>query len=298
MRFTYKCFLQNIFSKIPKGETLNYFFQKYVTKSLPESNDSFMEKVGMSYNHYLKFKKYNTLAENSCKYYEFGAGWDLIGPITMGLIGFEVTCIDIKKLVFNSLIKDTLSKFNHNIEHLPFIIDKIEWQQKQSQLAYLNAKFNLNYVAPLDAKNTKFESNYFDFAASTSTFEHIHVSELYAILNETYRILKPGGILSLIIDYQDHWAYFDKDISIYNFLKYDDREWEKYNPQLHYQNRLRHKDYLDIIAKTDFIIVENTPMLPSEREIEILKNLNINAQYSNYCINELSIKSSRIILKK
>ncbi len=298
MNFKYKCILQNVFSKIPKGEILNYFFQKFVTHTLPVSKDSFLNKVGLSHAHYLKFCDYNSLKENSQKYYEFGAGWDLISPISMGLLGFEVSCIDIRKLVFNKLIADTITKFNNNVEYIPFSIKRMDLKYDQNALEYLKNNFYFNYIAPLDASNTKFDSDYFDFATSTATCEHIPEHYIYLILNETYRILKPGGILSLIIDYKDHWSYFDKDISIYNFLKYSDKEWKKYNPSLHYQNRLRHKEYLNLINKTDFQIMEDMAVLPTEEEITVLKNMTVDAKYKNYSITELSIKSSHIVLKK
>jgi len=298
MNFRYKCFLQNFFSKTPKGEILNYFFQKNVTRALPVSKDSFLHKVGLSHSHYLKFCEYNSLNENSHKYYEFGAGWDLISPISMGLLGFDVSCIDVRCLVFNKLITDTITKFNNNAEYIPFHINRMDLKYDQGALEYLKNNFDFNYIAPLDASNTKFKTNYFDFATSTSTCEHIPEHNLYLILNETYRILKPGGILSLIIDYKDHWSYFDKDITIYNFLKYSDKEWKKYNPSLNYQNRLRHKDYLNIINNTDFQIMEDMPELPSEAEITALKNMTVETKYKNYSINELSIKSSHIVLKK
>jgi len=298
MKFKYKCFLQKIFSNVPKGEILNYLFQKYVTRALPISNNFFLEKVQLSYNHYLKFEKYNSLNQNSYQYYEFGAGWDLITPITMGLLGFNVTCIDIRRLVFNQLITDTITKFKNNTEHIPFLINQLDLKSEKDPLNYLKGAFNFNYKAPLDARNTNFISNHFDFVTSTATFEHIPEQDLYLILNETYRILKQGGILSLVIDYRDHWWYFDKSISIYNFLKYSDKTWEKFNPSLHYQNRLRHKDYLNIISKTNFKIIEEVPELPSDIELKTLEALNISGKYKEYSISELSIKGSQIVLKK
>ena len=298
MKFVYKCLLQRLFSNIPRGEILNFFFQNYITRGLPLSDDFFLDKVQSAYNHYLKFENYNSLNENSHKYYEFGAGWDLISPITMGLLGFEVTCIDIRKLIFKQLISDTISKFNTNIARIPFSVHQLELQHSQNQLDYLKDKLGFHYFAPLDARNTKFNSDYFDFATSTATFEHIPEQDICLILNETYKILKQGGILSLIIDYRDHWAFFDKSISVYNFLKYSDKTWEKYNPSLHYQNRLRHKDFLNIISKTHFEIVEEVTEMPSAMDIKMLENMDINDKYKAYSVNELSIKSTQIVLRK
>lgn len=298
MNFKYKCILQNAFSMVPKGEVLNYFFQKYLIRSLPFSNDLFLYKVRLLHNHFQKFNEHYSLNKNEFKYYEFGAGWDLMMPLAMGSMGYEVTCIDIRKLIFKKLILDTIFKFNKNIEQIPFPIKKIQIDDESNPLSCLQNNIKFNYFAPLDARNTKFKPNYFDFATSTATFEHIPLEDIILILNESYRILKPGGILSLIIDYQDHWSYFDDKLSAYNFLKYSDKEWKKYNPSLHYQNRLRHKDYLSIISKTDFEIMDIIPTMPSELDFDALNKLKINVKYKEYTINELSIKGSQIVLKK
>lgn len=298
MNFKYKCFLQTIFSNLPKGEILNYLFQKHLTHSLPGSNEHFLNKVKLAHEHFQKFTEYNSVSENTKKYFEFGAGWDLISPISMGLMGFEVTCIDIRKLTFDELIRDTIKKFNDNAEQIPFKFSQTEFKEEQSPLEYLKKNLSFNYLAPLDARNTKLASNSFEFITSTSTFEHIPYPDIALILKETYRILKKGGILSLVIDYQDHWSYFDKNISIYNFIKYSDKEWKKYNPSLQYQNRLRHRDYLDIIKKTDFEIVESTPIKPSQTDSTHLKNMKVDYKYSGYSFEELAVKGSHIVLKK
>jgi ubiquinone/menaquinone biosynthesis C-methylase UbiE len=98
MNFKFKCVLQHLFSSLPYGERLNYFFQRNITKSLLVTNEGFIKKVKGSYEH---FQKYNKLANFTKNHYEFGAGWDLINPISLSLLGLsESICIDIRKLVF------------------------------------------------------------------------------------------------------------------------------------------------------------------------------------------------------
>ena len=41
-----------------------------------------------------------------------------------------------------------------------------------------------------------------------------------------------------------------------NYLKFDQNRWKKYNHNCHYQNRLRHYEYLKIFKKCGFIIIE------------------------------------------
>ena len=195
MNFKYKCFLQVLFSRLYKGEVLNYFFQRYVTKSLPISELFFKQRVFYSYNLFLKFQKYNLLSENTKRYYEFGAGWDLLTPLSMSALGFNVSCIDIRRLVFKDLIIDSLHRLdnftgNDNIRKL----FQVFGYRSGDVLEFLEQSKNFHYYAPRDARDTGFERNYFDFISSTEVFEHVPEKDLCNILFETYNILKPGGV--------------------------------------------------------------------------------------------------------
>lgn len=165
-------------------------------------------------------------------------------------------------------------------------------------MSFLHTTYGFSYIAPADARKTPFDANYFDFASSSVTFEHIPVADLSLILDETYRILKPGGVFTILIDFQDHWSYFDKSISVYNYLKYSDEEWKNFNPSLHYQNRLRHRDYLNIVEKSRFKLVEDNPIYPTEEDIRILKSMSLHEKYKDYTLSELGIRATQLVLKK
>ena len=68
--------------------------------------------------------------------------------------------------------------------------------------------------------------------------------------------MKSDSVLSFAIDYSDHFSHTDNKISSLNFLKYERKEWEKYNTKFLYQNRLRHQDYKKIFIENGYKIVE------------------------------------------
>ena len=300
MNFLYKCYFHKFLSKIPQGEKINFLFQRYIFKSLPLSDEQFLEKASTVHFLISKFKEHNKISKPDIKYYEFGAGWDLITPIAMGLSGFNVDCIDIRYLVSNELITDTINRYKKFRTQIPFEykISTDNFPQKRIKIRDLKKLLKINYTAPLDANNTGFESDSYDFISSSATFEHIPEKDLLPILQECYRLLKTGGILALITDYRDHWSFFDGRLSVYNFLTYSKEKWEKYNPSLMYQNRFRHKDYINIIRKTNFSIAEEIPTQPGKELLDEIKGLEINESYREYTIEELSIIGSIIILRK
>lgn len=304
MNFKYKAYIQKFFSIIPYGERINYFFQKYITHSLPISDSDFSEKIETVKLHFNNFSKYSGDKDpHSCKYYEFGSGYDMVIPIGISMLGFgNLTCIDIRELVFPDLINDSINrlyrfkdKFGENVN----VLKNVPQVDRNNFREILKEYFNINYIAPLDAKKTGIESNSVDFILSNATMEHIPPDDLPGIMNECYRILKPGSVMSNAIDYRDHWSFFDNSISVYNYLQYSDKEWRKLNPSIMYQNRLRHSDYIKVISEAGFEIVEEKPDYPEDKELEQLKNIKLTGHFlTNYTSKDLSIKSSLLVLRK
>lgn len=304
MKFIYKAYLQGLLSLMPRGERLNFLLQKYVTKTLPRDDASFVKEFAVAKEFFGTFTKYaQHTSTESASYYEFGAGQDLINPIGLSLLGMpKLYCIDIRELVCPQLLNDAVSRLYKLRAKIPF---DYSLPGNMPSFTVLNYKdvladyFRIFYEAPVDARHTAFQESMIDFCASNVTFEHISKHDIGEVLSECHRIVQKGGIMSCIIDYKDHWSYFDRSISIYNFLKYSPLQWRKYNPPLHYQNRLRHKDYLDIISQTSFEVLEVNPLMPSDREMDLLKKLHIDAWFHDkYTIEELSIKGSQIVLRK
>jgi hypothetical protein len=104
--------------------------------------------------------------------------------------------------------------------------------------------------------------------------------------------------MSFQIDYQDHYSYFDDRISSYNFLRFDDRTWRRYNPSLHFQNRLRHRDYLDLFegAGLDVVASELTPGTSADEAL--IRDLEPAAPFHDIATSDLAIRGSRLVLKK
>src|SRR5205823_13839725 len=95
----------------------------------------------------------------------------------------------------------------------------------RSFITELEEIYGIDYRAPCDAKKTGLPSLSVDYITSTSTLEHIPPEAIRLILRECYRVLRDRGVISLLIDYNDHYTYSDHKISVYNFLRYSDWVW-------------------------------------------------------------------------
>jgi hypothetical protein len=76
-----------------------------------------------------------------------------------------------------------------------------------------------------------------------------------SIFIELRRVLKDTGIVSIVIDYSDHYAHTDSKITLLNFLNFSETEWEKYNHDCHYQNRLRHYQFKQLFNDCGFEVI-------------------------------------------
>jgi SAM-dependent methyltransferase len=293
MRWVAKAALQRGLGALPQGERLNYVFQRRVLRSLPADDAALRRKFSRALQHLGVYREHGPeVPPEEATFYEFGAGWDLAIPLAYALLGVgRQVLVDIRPSARLELLNDSLASF----ERLRPELEAEAGSELRplggllSSLHELEPRFGIRYLAPCDARSTGLEDGSIDFASSTDTCEHIPAADLAAIFRETRRLLRPGGAFSCRIDLQDHYAYFDRAISRYNFLRFSDGAWRLVNSPLHFQNRLRAPDYLRIVREAGFELVSETPSGPSEEGLRELASLPLAPRFRGYAPEELGV---------
>lgn len=144
--------------------------------------------------------------------------------------------------------------------------------------------YGIIYRAPCDAAATGFTAGCFDACISTDTLEHIPPGDLLRIFVELMRILRSGGLVSAVIDYSDHYAHTDASISRLNFLQFSENEFALHNHSVHYQNRMRHGDYLALFKQVGFEVLKEMSLNHIEPPVRI------SAQFSSDDPNTFATK--------
>jgi SAM-dependent methyltransferase len=300
MRWLVKAAAQQVFSVVPGGERLNYQFQRRVTHSLPGGDEHFRRKLVRAFQHFEAFSRYGKAREPV--FYEFGAGWDLAVPLAYYGLGVErQILVDIRPIVRLELVNDAIRKFAANRRELeessghelrPFGADDV------SSVGELEERFGIRYLAPCDARDTGLPAESIDFISSTDTVEHVPENDLLRILVECRRLLKPEGVMSYRIGMEDHYAYFDRSVSRYNFLRYSDAVWRLLNPGLHYQSRLRHPDYVRLAGEAGLEILEDRPSRPNDADLAVLRGMKLAPRFKDrYALEELGIKATTFVVR-
>lgn len=217
-----------------------YFLQKYVTKRSKLGVLS-VSQIWETHKRYLL--KYNATGN----VFEFGAGKTLAQNFFLSDVVKNQIVVDLNLMLDFELVNNARHQISQSIALVS--------EAKINSVSDLT-QYNIEYAAPFDAAKTNFKDNTFDACISTNTLEHIPRESIIAIFSELFRILKDDGIVSAKIDYSDHYAHTDKSISLLNYLKFNEKDWAKYNHNCHYQNRLRHYDYIEIFAECGFVVLE------------------------------------------
>src|SRR3954453_22600910 len=76
-------------SALPRGEELNYVLQRRVTKRLPVPDSRLLTRVEAAFEHARRYGEATGADIAVARAYEFGAGWELIVPLSLWTLGVE-----------------------------------------------------------------------------------------------------------------------------------------------------------------------------------------------------------------
>lgn len=297
-----KVIVQKTISFLPYKNKINYLFQKYITKGVKLTDLHFNDKLTAAKDHINYLRIYGEINKATC--FELGTGWYPVVPLSLYLCGANyIFSIDVSTHLNKASLLKTMEKiFEWNsfekIDKYLGTVDKERWEQinflyenhQQFSLKELLLKLKISIIVD-DARNMNLSENSIDFICSNNTFEHIYPGILKDILLEFKRILKPEGLMSHFIDMSDHFAHFDKSISIYNFLQFTEKQWQWIDNSIQPQNRLRFCQYRTMYQQLE-IPFETALVRPGN--LDAVTKINIKAPFNTFTSEELAISHGYI----
>jgi SAM-dependent methyltransferase len=300
VRWIAKAALQKAISTLPEPDRWNYVLQRRVTKALPRPDAHVRDKIGTAVEHLTALAAADaSLVLARSHFYEFGAGWDLIIPLVFSAAGVErQTLVDIRPNVRLELVNHVLARLGRLLRESDVAVERPIDPQPVADAAELEPRFGIRYLAPRDARDSGLADGDVDVVTSSVTFEHIPAAHVASILAECARILRPGGLLSCTIDLEDHYSWFDRSISPYNYLRFSDRTWALVNSDVHYQNRLRQSDYVELAAAAGLEVGTVTPYPVSPEDLASLDGVALAPRFRSYDRDDLAIRGTHLVLRK
>ncbi len=253
-----------------------YYFQHNITRR------SFKPilSIDSDWNYTLSvIEKYKS--NEKIRLLEFGAGRNLGQNIFLAIKckHLSQTVVDLNTMINPKLCFDAYREISHLLGQ--------EILFETSNIDDLLFNLRIKYISPLDV--AKYESiDKFDICVSKDTIEHIPIKNINKILENIKKLLLKDGILISCVDYSDHYSHNDINLSSLNFLRYTVPVWSIFNPPNHYQNRIRHIDFMKILQNHGFV----------SDNINLIKKDQLDIQPSNlykgYKIEDLIVTRSQI----
>jgi hypothetical protein len=280
-----------VFDALPGGSGLYYLTQRYVTRTIPRD---LAKHGGWQFEHARTFRRFYTGDLGRARLFEFGAGWDLHSNLVQWCYGLnDQVVVDISRLARLDLVNRVIA---HLRENPPPECLRVPGELLVEPLEHtLLQHYGIRYLAPADARHTALESGSVDLICTTSVLEHIPASMLREIMQECRRIAGKRSVMSHVVDYTDHYAHSDSSISLYNFMRFSAREWERYNPAIHYQNRLRHFEYAKLFDEAGFVpLAEN--VIDPDASSDPLSGLPLSEPFCRMSPDELRPRTGHWVL--
>jgi SAM-dependent methyltransferase len=277
---------------------MNYALQRHVTRTLPVSDSELAAQVGKARRNVSAFERRRNKPIGELHLFEFGAGWDLLMPLVHYAMGVQhQTVIDLHPLARLDLVTDVAQRLSREA-HRFGLARPPSVSAGSRDVAGLLRAFGIDYQAPADARHTGIPSGSIDLVTSTDVMEHVPVADIVPILSECRRILAPDGLMRVRIDYQDHYWYFDANLTPYNFLRFSADRWRRFNPGLHHQNRLRHPEFLSLIEQSGLLIIEDDHPDPSGQDLELLGRVPLSAPYRAMPAADVAVRYANLTVAR
>ena len=299
MSWKFKAAVQNALSLLPAPQRWNHFFQTYVTRPLELSEDLFRCKWAVCERHVAVARRWRDGVEGA-RVIELGTGWFPIIPVGLALSGARaVWSVDVEDLLTRRSVVATLRQYhqllgdgrvNPSCAHAKRRIAAVLERAGRLDAHEMLAELGITYLVA-DARAIDLPAGSIDLFVSNNTFEHVPRHVLTGILREFRRLAAPGALSSHHIDMVDHYANFDRSISIYNFIRYSERDWRRYNNPLHYQNRLRVSDFRALHQDCGWQVLEEDS---ARKSSEVLRGLPLAPEFRRYDEADLLVYESWI----
>jgi len=237
---------------------------------------------------------------------ELGTGWQPVIPLLFHFAGSgRIYLVDRERLIDRDLLERTLRNFGTQADEIasrlnvdPAVVRAKCFLPENTSTRELLARFDMEYVAPLDISTTQWPGPPVDLVLSREVLAHLRPEAVRSLFRECKRILTADGAMCHIIDNSDHWEHFDESISSVNFLKYEDPLWRLagLNPR-RYLNRMRHFEYVKEMQDLgyDLLLDESSP---HEECVEALSRMRVCSRYRDVPPEELAILTSYIVVSK
>ena len=255
-----KAAIQGCLAQLPQPWHWNQLLQRRVTRRLRMTEQRVLGKWAQCRRHMDHAQRYGAAPATAL---ELGTGWYPVVPIGLHLLGVDrIHTVDIAGMMAADAPAQTARCYLALIDagRLGEVArDRVEnLREALTRGRGLLAALNIEpIVSPADRLSLPAAS--VDLFVSNNTLEHVPAPDIDRTFTEFGRVARAGAVMSHFIDMADHYALFDRSITVFNYMRYSEAHWRFFNNSLHYQNRLRLSDYRRLHEDAGWQVVLEQP---------------------------------------
>jgi SAM-dependent methyltransferase len=191
---------------------------------------------------------------------DLGTGWIHRNAIDLrNQFEVRITCLD----VIDNRQLDGLRERFANYKRTAVI----EACMESRSFEELYERLGFHYVLDPNGSLDRFPDNHFQTIFSMNTLEHVPRAVIRQQVNDSFRILRPGGYAIHRVDLSDHLSKYDKGAGPRRFLSWDSSWRLLFENRIQYVNRLMPSDFRELFTSAGFVV-----------EIETMKRTQLNGQ--------------------
>ena len=287
MNWRIKGVIQKALSGLPGGLALNDALQRTVG-GLRNFDQNVATKITNDWLVFVQHLRELGHRPAGLRFMEIGTGWYPTLPVCWHLAGAsQVITFDLQRHLNQRLTERMLRVVG---AQLPVISQAVGFDVSVAYDSLRADQLPIVYRAPADATASQLPANSVDVVFSNSVLEHVPRPVIAAMMRESYRVLRPGGLSIHSVNCADHYAYFDRQITFINYLTIAEKDWQFWNNDLQYQNRMRPQDFIELSEQAGLTTVL-TKYQPRPALLAQLAALKIAPEFQNYSPDQLCCTS-------
>jgi len=229
---------------------------------------------------------------------EIGTGWHpLLPTVFYGLGARTILMTDVARHVRREFIEDVLDYCLEHAQEIAEIVgrDEVTLKARWSSLRPGRHDWRdvwkdrgISYRAPFDLTHHRLPADSVDIIFSNDCLGYIPKVTLAALVEESTRLLRPGGCVAHDVTVYDDRIIYDRSIPSWDFLSYSEKEWQRVgNPRLHFQNRCRPAEYAQIAAQHGLRMLYEERVMFDLDEAKSLDRSNLHPDYRDLPAEEI-----------
>jgi SAM-dependent methyltransferase len=261
--------------------------------------DYYLERV----KEMLQLARTYGMAKDGGRVLELGTGWLHWEAVTMRLF------FDVEAVLFDVWDNRQLLGMKNYLQQLRARLPEVKDVVSPSQLARaydqidvalgvagfeeLYRRFGFQYVIDGSGSLDQFPAESFDLVVSRGVLEHVGRDIASSLVENSVRILRPGGWALHSINIEDHLANYDSTVHRKFYLEFPEWLWKIIGQnEVQYINRLQRAEWVNIFLLSGLELAD-------ERGAKVdLNGLKLAARYRQMDREDLQHTFVRLLLKK